>query len=350
MVAKEPALIADEDVRRVQEAQRRQAELASLTEQLHGWATLRQQLEDAGEEPQAYLRRLTARRTELLQRLSAEQAGATDAEEEPPHDGDQSASLASSDGGAALTTFSHRPGGLLEQILTTVNDVFGRWRVLSVPRMRDGFAEVPDVPGTRGQIITTGLYPGGVTFTDDAPLADDGVQNPLVEKWWVRTWQCALTFPAAAELSRLSYRFIVRGDVSLLAGSVRRGSIYAWVAVGTSRNWPARPIGNWQTVGWPVAITLPRADRFFGGEVPVSGNLLVEGGRTPVVGLICGVGVGVASGFVDLLPTENSFWTRRDRGTQTYGAADVGKVEYSYDPPWLVDVADRLLHEQIYRP
>jgi hypothetical protein len=96
----------------------------------------------------------------------------------------------------------------------------------------------------------------------------------------------------------------------------------------------SQSLGNWQTVGWPVNVTLPYSGPLhFGAPTPVSGSFAVQAGNSAALGFIYGTIVSVASGYVQFL--WGNFGTRRTLPpAQSYGAKDFDKIEYRFEPKW----------------
>ncbi len=261
-------LITNEVAQQLSEIHLMEAEFKSLTERLNKMTAFRLQLEHSGEESKVYLQQLMERRTELLQRLRAS------------------------------TIRAQRPIDANPIIVTQLTYLFPFWTVLSVPVMTEGISETPGVPGTSGEIDTEDLFQGGLAF--GGMPEDDGTQNPYTEKWWIHNWDCSIVFPPAQETGTLFYRFSVSNETHIYLDPVYSGSVRAFVTVGTTND-VSQPIQNWNTVGWPVDVTLPSSTLNFYNDVPITGEIAVAQGQVPAVGLIFGVIVSVASGYVQFL-------------------------------------------------
>lgn len=319
-------LITDEVLQQVNAIHLMEAELTGLTARLNNWTPFKQQLEYSEENPKAYWQRLTERRTTLLQELRSKRQNA---EEE-----------------AAETEAPPAPVPIRSSGAVPIRDIFIKQafdipKILqpcpsprSVPIMTDGISETPGVEGTEGEIKSLDLGRGGLVY--GGTLLDLGRREPLTEKFWVHNWRCVIRFPTAPELRRLWYRFSVSSEANINDVSVLSGSVRTFVTVGTTND-VNRPIRNWETVGWPVDVTLPLSPpwlKSYSADVPVEGIIHPRKGQSAAIGLIFGVIVGVASGRVSF--SWGNFGTRRTK--TTYGASDYGLIEYCFIPAWLEDV------------
>jgi hypothetical protein len=71
------------------------------------------------------------------------------------------------------------------------------------------------------------------------------------------------------------------------------------VTVGWTADAATQPLGNYDSVGWPVEVSLPYQQSLnFGTPVLVSGSIAVKQGQNATLGLIYGTIVSVASGYV----------------------------------------------------
>jgi hypothetical protein len=90
-----------------------------------------------------------------------------------------------------------------------------------------------------------------------------------------------------------------------------------------------------------VNAVLPSGVVNFGGDVPVAGDIDVARGKTGAVGLILGVIVSAAAGYVQF--SCGNFGTHI---TGESGSSAYGRIEYRSDPEWLVaavkDIAVKL--------
>jgi hypothetical protein len=290
-----------------------EAEVNLLSERLNNMTAFKLQLEHSGEESKVYLKQLMERRTELLQKLRAVRAS---------------------------TIRTQRLIDVnLQNILPKLSDLLSLWVVLPVPVMTEGISDTPGVPGTSGEIGTAGLFQGGLGF--GGMPEDDGTQDPYTEKWWIHNWDCSIVFPPAPQTGSLTYRFVVDNETHIYLDPVYSGSVRAFITVGTTSD-VSQPIQNWNTVGWPVNITLPSSTLNFNNGVPITGEIAVEQGQVPAVGLIFGVIVSVASGYVQFL--WGNFGTRLTLSAgQTVGPTDYGKIEYYYYPRWWIEAVSRLM-------
>lgn len=318
----EAELIPDVVVQEVGEVQRAQAELAVLTTRLRDWPAHERLLAGMGEAPEAHLRWSLERHAELAKRLHS-QHGMT--------------STLSADALARQHV----------SILDAFSDLNGWWFPRAVPVPIEGVNVTPGIEGMQGEITTASRWRGGVSFGSD--LADFRAGAPLREEWWVRNWHTTIAFPRVREQERLFYRFEVVGRAGWYPSNAQRGGhLMTFVTFGTTPD-VRQPITNWTTVGWPVDIALPYTGGFpsFGNVVPISGNMLVQAGQTPAIGLIVGVIVGLAGGSLWLNPLLSNFETlmiERAPGSAAIRdhATRHGKIEYRHDPQWWLDAVGRI--------
>jgi hypothetical protein len=304
------SLITDQDCARVNTTQRSEAELLGIQRRLSNLAAIEPFLKRAGEDPETYFRTLTARKKELV------------GKRKDTHTSDQ----------LSLLTWKIDEAEIIERLLFTIDP----WMQLGVPTIVEGINEQPGNPGTSGSIVTAGPYSGGLGY--GGMVENDN--SPVDERFWIHNWKCTIALPSAGINSRISYRFSVSSECHVYLDPVASGSVMAFVTVGTTPD-IGRSITNWNTVGWPVNATLPSSSHNFSGDVPVSGHISVASGKTAAIGLIFGVIVSAAAGYVQF--TWGNFGTHI---TGQSGASAYGKIEYRYDPEWLLiavkDIAVKL--------
>jgi hypothetical protein len=293
----------DDIIQTVTKAHLLEAELAALTERLREPSTLSQQLTLSGQDPAAYWQQSMKRRTELVRTLGAMRGAAEE----------QSFSR------AILTRQS-----LVQDVL----DLLVPWQKLPVPFMTEGVEQEPGVPGTSGGIGTAALDVGIAAYA--GTMEDDGTQNPLDPKFWIHTWRCIIPFLPAPALGWFSYRCGVSALATMYQDSMLSGSLTEFVTVGTTKD-TLQPITNWNTVGWPVNATLPSNTLEFGGDVPITGSLLLGQGERAALGVIVGVVASVASGYIQFLSGSLNIHLvlpPGDPGKPT----DYGLIEYRFVP------------------
>jgi len=303
-------LISDTDQRRINEIQLLESESNRLSARLQNLAELKQELESSGEDSNCTIQQLRKRRSEIAGRLSK----------------------ASKD-----TRYFSNLNLVNDHFNITRNrvfDVLGPWSVLNLPTMSEGISEAPvPTPNTTGEITTAGLFQGTGAFVGIPQ--NSGSQ----EQWWIHTWKCLAVLPPAPYTDTVSYRFAGTIDALVPYGS-GQGTLRAFVTIGTTSD-VNKPITNWQTVGWPVDTTLPQPGRSeFAGKVPVVGTIGVGRGQIAAVGIIFGVAVSVACGYVFLGPNSNfgAGLIGKPAGPDVWG-----KIEYRFNPPWLTQFVQEAL-------
>lgn len=212
--------------------------------------------------------------------------------------------------------------------LPGIADLFGLWKRQPVAGMYRGISETPGVAGTSGEIGSLGTSAGGLGF--GGSLWDSGVHQPLREKWWIRNWRCTTVFPVPpADKRFMQYRFVVTNDTRITGAAARVGTLQTFVTVGTSSS-SGVVISNYRTVGWPAnyGFPLPRPTAYH-GRVPVSGQIAVTPGRRPAIGLIFGVIVGLASGWLNFGWGNFGTHVPQDDGG-TIGHLHYGKFDYKW--------------------
>jgi hypothetical protein len=146
--------------------------------------------------------------------------------------------------------------------------------------------------------------------------------------------------PAAPFSGCLYYRFVVDSECHVYHVSVTSGSVKEFVTIGWTADSATQALDNWNTVGWPVDVTLPYPGSLnFGTPVPVSGSIDVTQGKNAALGFTYGTIVSAASGEVQF--TWANFGTRR-AGT-SYGPSDYDKIEYRFVPDWWILALTRRL-------
>jgi hypothetical protein len=227
--------------------------------------------------------------------------------------------------------------------LGAIAELLGLWHVLSLPTMTEGLDQTPGVPGTHGEIGTSGLYAGGCGYGGEP--TDDGTTDPSMEKWWLHNWRCSAVFPAAPYDGLLLYRFTVESECHVYADPCDSGSLQEFVTIGRTANVGSQsPFDDpqIQTVGWPVDISLPYAGSLnFGGPTAVLGSIPVHAGDVAGLAFIYGTIVSVANGYIQF--SWGNFGTRRTLPQgQPSGASDFDKIEYRFEPDWWIQAVSKL--------
>jgi hypothetical protein len=224
----------------------------------------------------------------------------------------------------------------LNRAVLNIGDLLFPWSVLELPYMTDGIYDPPGTSDVTGDLITAGLYAGGLAFAGSpgGTLTQDGSGGPA-ERWWTRTWRNSAVFPPAPYTGRLYYRFGVNCECNIYRDPVQTGSIYAYVTIGTAGDTytPIDEWTTWQTAGWPITQSLPIPGVILDleGGVPVTGSIPVTAGNSASMGFIYGVVISIAGGLLQLL--------YGDWGTGIIGGADYtafDKIEYRFEPEWWI--------------
>jgi len=294
-----PLVIDDETVQRVTEANRARAELEHLTARLHRNLDFAR---DPKNEKSGYTR-LVERRNALLET-------------------------------EALPATSRDYTALeLQNLALGINDRLATpWQDHIVPPFADRSNQLPDDEyGTTGYIESFSTSPGEViwagSFRDTA-----GIQ-PEREKWWHRTWSCPTLFPAAPFKGWLHYRFDLRTQGQIYYAPVDSGAIKQYVCLAKSSD-ATQPLGAWETVSWPLDLTLPFEPNLPGGgyafsiPAPVYGSIPVEQGAQTALGFILGTILGFANGGTDIAGV-----SMRPSASGTYR---YGRIEYRFIPNWWI--------------
>jgi hypothetical protein len=301
-------LISPEIIQKVTTVNLIDAEIMSLRKRLDSHEVV--QGLQAGKKGDAGVAKMTARRNALTLKLRRELSGSAFHNSFKP-------------------TRGHDINTLM--ILNHLSELFGWCSTIQVPVMAEGINETPGTPGTRNEIVTAGVFAGGLGFSGTPE--DDGTQDPNSEKWWIHNWNSTIVFPAAFSDGAISYNFAVDNDTIIYTAPANSGSVRVFVTAGTTSD-VNQPIANWGTVGWPTDVALPKGFLTAGGSVPVSGTIQVKKGQKAALGLIFGVIVSVASGYCMFLPTSNIAVRLVPTQGQGIGPTLFGKIEYCFHPDW----------------
>jgi hypothetical protein len=235
----------------------------------------------------------------------------------------------------------------LDKFLVEHLDLFGPWTTGILPFMSEGVHVTPGIPGTSGDIVTAGLFAGGLGYGGDP--TDDGTHSPNVEKWWIHNWNCSFVFPPAPSTGTLYYRFTVDSVCEIYDAPAQSGVVQEFVTIGKSGDiLTTNPFDSsaMATVGWPVMVNLPQPHvAQFSGAVPVSGSIPVVKGKTAALAFVYGAIAGVASGFVQF--SWANFGTRRTLPSgSVIGAEAYDKIEYRFEPNWWITAVE----ERLFQP
>jgi len=229
----------------------------------------------------------------------------------------------------------------LDKLVVALGAFFTPWTQGIWPYFSEGINQTPGVAGTGGQIYTQQLFPGGLGFS--APDAtDDG--NVSGGGWWIHNWTCSYVFPPAPFNGRLYYRFAVDTSCQIYNAPGNSGSIMEFVTVGASPDVLARsPFDSSAVVvsGFPINVNLPSGFQFIDtATFPVESYIAVEAGKTAAIGLICGVILNVADGYIQI------GWGNFDARLEnppSLGPAVYDKLEYRFESDlWIAVISDHL--------
>jgi hypothetical protein len=211
------------------------------------------------------------------------------------------------------------------------------WVEVRLPCFAEGVNETPPQAGTRYQIDTLALLPGGVEFCVDPE--DDATVDPNLPKWWTHTWTCSYVFPAAPVDGWIYYRFTTDTTWGYDAADARSGVVAAFISIGTtsdaSTGSPLDP-GAFSLVGYPFVFSLPAPERPVDIDVstPVSGSIYVQAGKSAAIGIVYGIVAGLADGVVISV---GSMMTRLTlRSGVNYIGDPYDLIEYRLEPDWWV--------------
>jgi hypothetical protein len=298
-------LYGDDDLRRISQLQLLTAQSNQLSKRLANLTELTKQLESAGKDPGREIRRMQDQRAELANQLRSAMK-------------DDARHFAS----------VNRVKDRLTATVINIGDQLWPWSILELPTMVEGINQYPTANAS-GQIGTSGLFQGTGAW---GGTLEGGTTD---QQWWVHTWTCTAVLPAARSRGTVSYRFGANCDalVYLTDGAV---TLVSWITVGTTSD-VNTPITNWQTVYWPfdVFFTSPEPTFEIGGGIPVVGSIDVKAGQAAAIGVLFGVAVAISEGVVIFLP--DSTFGMGLLGQS--GSAAWGKIQYRFNPQWVVEGA-----------
>jgi len=300
-----------------------EAEVNTITESLNNLLDLEKRLEYFGQDSKAIIQQMMKRRYELQQMIRSEKENLSS----NPKIMDNTNNFPSKKNDLR-SLISYGNNGIIIDRIRDALDPITSWKNLSTPIMHEGISKSPEIPGTHGEIMTTGLYSGGCAYS--GTLADDGLQEPYNPKFWIHNWQGLIAFPPAPETVKLSYRFTVSAELHLYLAPVITGTIMSFVTLGTTND-ISKDIVNWTPIGWPINTTLPLSTGLnFFGEIPISGNILLEKGQTAGVGIIFGSIISAADGFIQIIWGNFGTHLTLHPGIPL-GASAYGLIQYRFD-------------------
>lgn len=237
----------------------------------------------------------------------------------------------------------------LNRIVLDIADLLSPWSKLKICILEEHYNEVPIGPRVSGNIETTGLSRGGVIYgTSSEGLVNynQSNQDPIGGGWWIRNWTCTTVFPAAPYLANLYYRFTVDSEANLYHQSMRSGTIFDWVTLAESND-STKPLSHYHQYGWGLNSALPVSGfPSLRASQDVTGSIRVAKGKHAALGLLYGVGINVAGGRLHLA------WANMGTrvtlpSSSVIKAYHYGKIEYRFEPVWLVEAVSRYLQEVI---
>jgi hypothetical protein len=229
--------------------------------------------------------------------------------------------------------------------------LFGPWITVNLPYMGEGVNEISSVPGTSGQIYEDYLGRSVVRYsTETGPpppsLNDNGSSGQQYDKMWMRTWTCSYVFPDAPYSGFLFYRFSIGVRLHVYYAAAQSGLAYAFASVGRTADADAqspfdpaviRPASSGLYVPEPLPPTPVGIE-----VIPVTGVVHVDAGKTPAIGMIYGVIVGVNHGSVWLKDRIDGCDFETYTESQVPGRNPRGKIDYFYETDaWVKQLTDR---------
>ncbi|MEG9438709.1 hypothetical protein JAO29_21410 [Edaphobacter sp. HDX4] len=223
--------------------------------------------------------------------------------------------------------------------LDRLADIFGPWQTVAVPTADVGLVEKPNSSKTSGDAGGV-LSPGYII--PYAAISNSGSQ----EQWWVNTWQYVIPLPITPTgPGRLAYRFYVQAGLEFYRQNFLSGSAHVYATVAITNDLAGHPIDFSQPASSTFAIAedLPTSEvpPLLSGYTAVNGHIDLVAGKTPAIGILCGLILSVAQGELRVTPDYYSyiFLTNPDARSN----ADIGKIEYRIDPIfWVEAVAAKL--------
>jgi hypothetical protein len=212
-------------------------------------------------------------------------------------------------------------------------NIFGPWQTVAAPTATVGLVEKPTSSKTSGDVNGI-LSPGYIIPYAD--IFNSGSQ----EQWWVNTWRYIIPFPVTPTgPGRLAYRFYVQAGLQLFQQNFLSGSVHAYATVATTNDLAGHPIDFTHPTSSTFAIfeDLPSSEvpPLLTGYVAVNGHIDLVAGKTPAIGILCGLIFSVANGELRVLPGYYSYLFLTNPDTKT--DADIGKIEYRIDPLFWIE-------------
>ncbi len=297
-------------------AQRRleEIQLARLSAQLRDLGNTRDIVRALGEDPDRYATQLAKQYSDLALKLRTPSA--------PP----------------VKTMPAH-----LAASLGKFAGIFNWWQSVIAPNATIGLTQTPHTADTGGIGIGADIFRGELALGGEIWNASPH------EQWWVNTWQYIVPFPPTPSTPSnpglLSYRFNVPASVAFYRQNVIAGSVHVYATVAATSNLSAHPIDFNHPVSSDFALiaTLPASGvpPILGGTAKVTGAIPLTPGGTPAIGIIIGLIISVVQGDVQIIPGEFSMINLVPPDATS--ASDLGKVEYSRNPPFWIDAVAKML-------
>jgi hypothetical protein len=212
-------------------------------------------------------------------------------------------------------------------------DIFGPWQIVAAPTATVGLVEKPTSSKTSGDVNGI-LSPGYII--PYAVVSNSSTQ----EQWWVNTWQYIITLPITPTgPGRLAYRFSVQAGLEFYRQNFLSGSAHVYGTVATTSDLASHPIDFTHPTSstFAIAENLPTSEvpPLLSGYTAVNGHIDLVAGKTPAIGILCGLILSVAQGEMRVTPDYYSYIFLSNPDAKTN--ADIGKIEYRIDPIFWVE-------------
>ena len=211
-------------------------------------------------------------------------------------------------------------------------DIFGPWQIVAAPTATVGLVEKPTSSKTSGDVNGI-LSPGYII--PYAAISNSSTQ----EQWWVNTWQYIIPLPITPTgPGRLAYRFSVQAGLEFYRQNFLSGPRMSTARSRQQATSPATPSTSPTPPAPPSPSpkTCPPArSRPCSPDNAVNGHIDLVAGKTPAIGILCGLILSVAQGEMRVTPDYYSYIFLSNPDAKTN--ADIGKIEYRIDPIFWVE-------------